>query len=257
MNMEIGTEAAQFLFWEHINRNIFAVNGCRVALPVEEPDLLGAGEGGEDLVLLRGHVALLVPDQHGLINYMDTKAKCRHLKKLTSIRRCLSEFIDWKYSQSSWYFRPSFVNHLTFSLVQLSAPLPLPCVNKYTIFTYTVCKGRGGSGPQTDKHLPQSPFTDQLFIWRHFELPSMSPIFQRWPVSIVLVLFYREACIMRKETRSGGFGKFCPQFAKARAFRCAFWSLLFSQGFSIEHVLSHLYRGVFSQTQNRYSFFTF
>ncbi len=51
-------------------------------VPVEEPDLLGAGEGGEDLVLLRGHVALLVPDQHGLINYIDTKAKCRHLIKI-------------------------------------------------------------------------------------------------------------------------------------------------------------------------------
>jgi hypothetical protein len=45
---------------------------------------------------------------------------------------------------------------LTFPLV--SSPLPLPCVNKYTVYTYTVCKGGGGSmgslegrGPQTDK----------------------------------------------------------------------------------------------------------
>jgi hypothetical protein len=37
-------------------------------------------------------------------------------------------------------------------------------VNKYTVYTYTVCEGGGvwGSGPQTDKHLPQSPFTGQL-----------------------------------------------------------------------------------------------
>jgi hypothetical protein len=50
---------------------------------------------------------------HGLINYIDTKAKCRYLKKW-SVKglcgRCLSEFIDWRYSQSCWYFRPSFVN---------------------------------------------------------------------------------------------------------------------------------------------------
>ncbi len=29
---------------------------------------------------------------------------------------------------------------LTFSLVQ---PPPLPCMNKHTVYTYTVCKGRG------------------------------------------------------------------------------------------------------------------
>jgi hypothetical protein len=41
----------------------------------------------------------------------------------------------------------------------------LPCVNKYTVPTYTVCKGGGvwGSGPQRDKHLQQSPFTDSFF----------------------------------------------------------------------------------------------
>jgi hypothetical protein len=44
---------------------------------------------------------------------------------------------------------------LTFSLVS-SAPLPV-CVNKYTLYTYTVRKGGGGyeviggRGPQTDK----------------------------------------------------------------------------------------------------------
>ncbi len=45
--------------------------------------------------------------EHGLINYIDTKAKCRHLKygPVQELRgRCLSEFIDWRYSQSCWYF---------------------------------------------------------------------------------------------------------------------------------------------------------
>jgi hypothetical protein len=46
---------------------------------------------------------------------------------------------------------------LTFSLVQL--PPPLPCLNKYTVYTFIVCQGGGewSSGPQTDKHLPHNP----------------------------------------------------------------------------------------------------
>ncbi len=37
-------------------------------------------------------------------------------------RRCLSEFIDWRYSQSSWYFRT--IAPLTFSLVNLPPTSP-------------------------------------------------------------------------------------------------------------------------------------
>ncbi len=77
---------------------------------------------------------------HGLNIYIETKAKCRHLKKWPEngfCGRCLTEFIDWRYSQSCWYFRPSFVNCCPSNLlvVQLS---PLPCVNKYT-YLYTRC----------------------------------------------------------------------------------------------------------------------
>jgi hypothetical protein len=40
---------------------------------------------------------------HGLINYIDAKAKCRPLKKNWPPKelcgRCLAEFIDWTYSQ--------------------------------------------------------------------------------------------------------------------------------------------------------------
>ncbi len=49
-----------------------------------------------------------------------------------------------------------------------NSPTPLPCV-KYSIYTDSVWLGGGGGGnlggewPQTDKHLPQSPFTDKLF----------------------------------------------------------------------------------------------
>ncbi len=92
---------------------------------------------------------------HGLINLIDTKAKCRHL---------------WRYSQSCWYFRPSFVN---------CCPSPLlcgsnhPCLNKYLYTVYTRIQCVRGSWHQTDKHLPQ------IFRWRHFALPSMSLIFLR------------------------------------------------------------------------------
>jgi hypothetical protein len=47
-------------------------------------------------------------------------------------------------------------------------PSPLPCVNKYTVYTYTVCFGGGGGmgygilGPETDKYLPQSSFTSNF-----------------------------------------------------------------------------------------------
>jgi hypothetical protein len=49
------------------------------------------------------------------------------------------------------------------------------------LYTRRQClRGGGwGSGPQTDKHQPQSPFTGQFFRWRHFALPIMSLIFLR------------------------------------------------------------------------------
>jgi hypothetical protein len=63
--------------------------------------------------------------------------------------RYLSEFIDSRYSQSCWYLDPSLwtVAPLTFSLVQLSPPSPVP-VNKYTVLycTSIQCVGWGGGG---------------------------------------------------------------------------------------------------------------
>jgi hypothetical protein len=59
------------------------------------------------------------------------------------------------------------VAHLTFSIVSSNAPPPLPYVNKYPIYTYTVCRvgGYGVKGGEwTDKHLPQCPFIDHLFL---------------------------------------------------------------------------------------------
>jgi hypothetical protein len=77
---------------------------------------------------------------HGLINYKDTKTKCQ-------LYWCLIEFIDWRYSQSHVsIFDPALwtIDHLTFSIVHLTHPSPLPKVNVQYI--QTVCGWEGGGG---------------------------------------------------------------------------------------------------------------
>ncbi len=51
---------------------------------------------------------------YGLTNYIDINAKCRHLKNFVKALcgMCLSEFIDWRYSQSCWYFQLSYCEPL-------------------------------------------------------------------------------------------------------------------------------------------------
>ncbi len=126
-----------------------------------------------------GAIILLNPlkyqQMHGLINYLDTKAKCRHLKKSTCKGTLRKMFIKVHGLIRCWYFRPSFVNCCPSNLLSGSTvPPPLSCMNKYTVYTYTVCKGGGrGSRPQTDNHLPQSPFTGQFFWWRHLWVDSI------------------------------------------------------------------------------------
>ncbi len=80
----------------------------------------------------------------------------RHQSKMSSSKkiylygrcgRCLSEFIDWRFSQSCWYFRPSFgtIAPLTFSLVLLLPP-PFP-VWISILYTRIQCvRGGGGYG---------------------------------------------------------------------------------------------------------------
>ncbi len=62
---------------------------------------------------------------HGLINHKDTKTKCR-------LYLCLSEFIDLRYSQSCWYFRPSYCPS------NLLSSSPLPSFPKSTVYTGSV-----------------------------------------------------------------------------------------------------------------------
>ncbi len=83
-------------------------------------------------------------------NYIDTKAKCRHLQKNLPVKalsgRCLFEFIDWRCSHSCWYFRPSFVNCCPSNLLSDKHSLFPPflvwiqTVHLHTVYTYTVCK---------------------------------------------------------------------------------------------------------------------
>jgi hypothetical protein len=67
-----------------------------------------------------------------------------------------------------------------------TAPPPPSLVNKYTvnsIWVHIQCVSGEevwGSGPQTDEHLPQSPFIGQYIIWRNFVSPSTSVIFLRY-----------------------------------------------------------------------------
>jgi hypothetical protein len=72
------------------------------------------------------------------INYIGTKGKCRHLKKLTCkgtlpqvfirVYRLVTQCHVGIFDQALRTVAP-----LTFSLVIVLSPLPLPCVNKYTL----------------------------------------------------------------------------------------------------------------------------
>ncbi len=88
---------------------------------------------------------------HGLINYIDTKAKCRHLKNLTCKRTLRQVFIR-DYRLELYSIMLVFSTHLC----ELPSPFlsgstlppspPLPCVNRYTV--YTRVRGGGGIGFQ-------------------------------------------------------------------------------------------------------------
>jgi hypothetical protein len=89
---------------------------------------------------------------HGLISYKDTKIKCRHLKKLTckgTLRQLfIRVYINWRYSQSCWYFRSSFVNYCTSDLFSGSpSPPPLPSVKvQYIHAVIHAVRLGGGAG---------------------------------------------------------------------------------------------------------------
>jgi hypothetical protein len=90
---------------------------------------------------------------HGLINDKDTKTKC-------CLYWCLIEFIDWRYSQSCSYFRPSFVNYCPFNLLSGSPLTPLP----RTVYTDSVWLVGDGVLSCVEDHILQE--LDILFLTR-------------------------------------------------------------------------------------------
>ncbi len=87
---------------------------------------------------------------HRIINKIDTKAKCRHLKNWPVkglCARCLKSLWTGDTASHIGIFDPALwtVAPLTFShgSTLSSPPFPFPCVNKYAVYTYTACKWRG------------------------------------------------------------------------------------------------------------------
>ncbi len=71
-----------------------------------------------------------------LINYKDTKIKCRLLKKLTCKGTCKGY---WRYS--SWYYRPTFVKYCPSNLLQVTSPPSSQ--SQSTVYVQTVCGWEG------------------------------------------------------------------------------------------------------------------
>ncbi len=83
---------------------------------------------------------------HGLINYKDTKPKC-------CLYWCIIEFIDWRYSQSCWHFRPSFVNYCTSNFLSgyLSPPPSFPVWISKLTYTRIIEEGRAARKSPNEK----------------------------------------------------------------------------------------------------------
>ncbi len=86
-----------------------------------------------------------------------------------TLRQVFISVYNWRYIQLCWYFRPSFVNFCPSPLLSglTLTPPSLPCVKKYTVYTYTYSEGEvWGTGPHINSRR-EVPFTGKLFTWRH------------------------------------------------------------------------------------------
>ncbi len=130
--------------WNHFWLFLILIHDVEKSAPSERETLIF-------LSCLSGIPKITKPEAyiHGLINYTDTKAKCRHLKKLPVKGPCdrrLSEFIE-RYSQSCWYFWPSFVNCCHSNL--LSGWTPPPPSPYQSTEIQTVCGWEGVGGVES------------------------------------------------------------------------------------------------------------
>ncbi len=109
--------------------------------------------------------------KHKLINYMDTKAKCRHLKKMNckgTLRQVFIKIYRLEIHSVMLVFRPSFVNCCPSNILSgstLRPPPPLPCQSK--VYTDIVWLGGGwGMLSPVEDHILQE---FNIFIWPDLE----------------------------------------------------------------------------------------
>jgi len=80
------------------------VESCGIKCNAYWPDVVGDSRKYSNLTIQLFDIAEVSYAAslywHGLINYIDTKAKCRHLQKITGKGTLQQVFIDWRYSQS-------------------------------------------------------------------------------------------------------------------------------------------------------------
>ncbi len=95
-----------------------------------------------------------------------------------------------------WYFQPSFeictflCCHSPLLSGSTLPPPPFPCVNKYTVYTYTLGGGGvWGSGPQTNT-CRKVPLQVNYFRWRHFALVSILLISRGLSCKCIFCLYW-------------------------------------------------------------------
>ncbi len=121
-------------------------------------------------------------ERHGLINYIDTRAKCRHLKKLTckgTLRQGFIRVYRLGIQSVLLVFRPSFVNCCTSNLLSGSTlPPSLHTVKVSTVYLFK--QGRGGGGRESStrekgRRAPVHKAGSKLPTWL-----IVSPVYKLW-----------------------------------------------------------------------------